>query len=55
MDRSVTVAIKPGNVRMWALVKEVRKVVEREGLPSFSYVMLEALKEYMDKHYDVRL
>lgn len=51
-DRVVSFSIKPRDQRSIELIKEVKKTVIEQNLPSFSYVMLKALSEYMEKHHD---
>ncbi len=51
-DRVISFSIKPHDHKAIKLVKEVKRVAKEKCLPSFSYVLLQALEEYMAKHHD---
>lgn len=50
-DRVVTFSLKPHDERAKKLILEMKAIVIREGLPSFSYIVVQALREYKERHH----
>lgn len=50
-DRVVSFSLRPHDARAKRLIEEIREIVKREGLPSFSYIVVQALREYKERHH----
>ena len=50
-DRVVSFSLKPHDERSKRLILRVRAMVKEQGLPSFSYIVVQALREYMERHH----
>ncbi len=54
-NRVLSISIKPSDKATNRLVSETKRIIIAKGLPSFSYIMAQALKEYMEKHHDLTI
>lgn len=50
-DRVVSFSLKPHDDRAKRLIEEMKAIVKAEGLPSFSYIVIQALREYKERHH----
>jgi len=52
-NRILSISVKPSDKATNRLISETKRIIKDKGLPSFSYIMTQSLKEYMEKHHDL--